>query len=105
MMAIRIRVEGATPEEIERGLAAAQAVFDKDGVTDDEAATAAYIVEGWMEYPNTERPTGRDLDIYQLWSEADCAAAKACCSGWPPDRVPSSADLELLRPSHWRMPW
>ncbi|MER9757993.1 hypothetical protein NKJ46_32240 [Mesorhizobium sp. M0166] len=39
-MTITIRVEGAQPEEIVRGLLAAQEVFDKAGVTPDQAATA-----------------------------------------------------------------
>lgn len=46
-MTITIRVEGAQPEEVVRGLLAAQDVFDKAGVTPDQAATARFVVEGW----------------------------------------------------------
>jgi hypothetical protein len=40
---ITIRVDGATEEEIQRGLAAAQKVFDDAGVTAYTAATAAFM--------------------------------------------------------------
>jgi hypothetical protein len=46
-MTITIHVEGAKPEEIIRGLLAAQLVFDKAGITPDKAATARFVVEGW----------------------------------------------------------
>ena len=46
-MTITMRVEGAQPEEIVRGLIAAQEVFAKAGITPDQAATARFIVEGW----------------------------------------------------------
>lgn len=46
-MTITIHVEGATSEEIIRGLIAAQEVFDKAGVMPEEAATASFVVEGW----------------------------------------------------------
>lgn len=46
-MYITLTVEGAKPEEIARGLDAAQAVFDRAGVTPDRAAEARFNVEGW----------------------------------------------------------
>ena len=46
-MTITIHVAGAQPEDIVRGLLAAQAVFDRAGVTPDQAATARFVVEGW----------------------------------------------------------
>src|SRR5690606_10647587 len=46
-MTITIHVKGAAPEEVIRGLFAAQEVFDKAGVTPEEATTASFVVEGW----------------------------------------------------------
>ncbi|TYR36425.1 hypothetical protein FY036_00970 [Mesorhizobium microcysteis] len=46
-MTITIHIEGAKPDDIDRGLLAAQAVFDEAGITADQAATARFIVEGW----------------------------------------------------------
>ncbi|WP_292193447.1 hypothetical protein [Mesorhizobium sp.] len=45
-MAITIHIEGAKPDDIVRGLLAAQAVFDKSGITADQAATARFIIDG-----------------------------------------------------------
>ena len=62
-MTITIRVEGAQPEEIVRGLLAAQDVFDKAGVTPDQAAMARFVVEGWDirgftgKYPKKNSPS------------------------------------------------
>jgi hypothetical protein len=42
-MTITTHVAGAQPEDIVRGLFAAQAVFDRAGVTPDQAATARFV--------------------------------------------------------------
>ena len=85
---LRIEVEGATPGEIQRGLEAAQRVFDDAGVT-------AFAVA--MDYWNRDQwEFGLDiplLGIAELWREADIAAAEACCAGWA--KVPDSARLGL----------
>ncbi|MBB6469466.1 hypothetical protein HNQ96_005356 [Aminobacter lissarensis] len=96
-MTITIRVEGAQPDEIVRGLLAAQDVFDKAGVTPDQAATARFVVEGWDIRGFTGKAPEDELAICTVWDEADHAAVQACCAGWPADKVPSSADLELVR--------
>ncbi len=90
-------VEGAQPEEIVRGLFAAQDVFDKAGVTPDQAASARFVVEGWDIRGFTGKVPEEELAICIIWDEADQAAVRACCAGWATDRVPSSADLELVR--------
>lgn len=96
-MTITIRVEGAQPEEIVRGLLAAQEVFDKAGVTPDQAATARFVVEGWDIRGFTGKVPEEELAICTVWDEADRAAVLACCAGWAADKVPDSADLELVR--------
>lgn len=96
-MTITIRVEGAQPEEIVRGLLAAQEVFDKAGVTPDQAAMARFVVEGWDIRGFTGKVPEDELAICTVWDEADEAAVQACCAGWPADKVPGSADLELVR--------
>ncbi|MER8562431.1 hypothetical protein [Mesorhizobium sp. M0578] len=96
-MTITIRVEGAQPEEIVRGLLAAQDVFDKAGVTPDQAAMARFVVEGWDIRGFTGKVPEEELAICTVWDEADQAAVRACCAGWAADKVPNSADLELVR--------
>jgi hypothetical protein len=95
-MTITIRVEGAQPEEIVRGMLAAQEVFDKAGVTPDQAAMARFVVEGWDIRGFTGKVPQDELAICTIWDEADQAAVQACCAGWPADKAPSSADLELF---------
>ncbi|RWQ62417.1 hypothetical protein [Mesorhizobium sp.] len=80
-----------------RGLLAAQDVFDKAGVTPDQAATARFIVEGWDIRGFTGKVPETELAICTVWDEADQAAVLACCAGWAADKVPNSADLELVR--------
>ncbi|RUV48004.1 MULTISPECIES: hypothetical protein [unclassified Mesorhizobium] len=96
-MTITIRVEGAQPEEIVRGLLAAQEVFDKAGVTPDQAAMARFVVEGWDIRGFTGKVPEDELAICTVWDEADQAAVQASCAGWEADKIPSSADLELVR--------
>lgn len=95
-MTITIHVEGARPEEIIRGLLAAQLVFDKAGVTPDAAATARFVVEGWDIEGFPEPAPDAELAISHVWDEADQAAVTACCAGWPQEKIPASADLELV---------
>jgi hypothetical protein len=95
-MTITIHVEGARPEEIIRGLLAAQLVFDKAGVTPDEAATARFVVEGWDIEGFPEPAPDAELEICHVWDEADQAAVTACCAGWPKEKIPGSADLKLV---------
>lgn len=100
-MDIRINVPGATADEIARGLAAAQAVFDKVCITAERAADARFAVEGWDNagFPDDENyPGDRDFDFLHIWNEADEAAAAASCREWPEGKRLRSADLELVDP-------
>ena len=66
-MTITMRVEGAQPEEIVRGLIAAQEVFAKAGVTPDQAATARFIVEGWDIRGFAGKVPEEELAICTVW--------------------------------------
>ncbi|MGB3389925.1 MAG: hypothetical protein WBA88_18295 [Pseudaminobacter sp.] len=103
-MTITIHVEGARPEDIVRGLLAAQDVFDRAGVTPDQAATARFVVDGWDIRGFPEPAPEVELGICGVWDEADQAAVKACCAGWPADKIPGSAELELVQePQRFRL--
>jgi hypothetical protein len=99
-MDIRINVDGATTDEIERGLAAARAVFSKAGITPEQAADARFAVEGWdiRGFPNDEHPDDDEIQFCSIWDEADQAAADAVCRDWPIARRVQSAEMELDDP-------
>jgi hypothetical protein len=103
-----IAVEGATEEELRRGIAAAQAVFDAAGVTPLEAATSEFRVEGdtlrRLSYDSEEEArsiggppeaTERQYRIAGIWRQADLAAVEACCAGWTRP-APDPAKIEIL---------
>jgi HEAT repeat protein len=83
-------VKGATAEELDRGLAAAFAVFDRAGTTPCEAAVARFKRDG-----ETEDLTDREAEIADLWEIADEAAIRAYCSGWA--EIPSDAQIMLAQ--------
>ena len=99
-MDIRLNVDGASTKEIERGLAAAWAVFNKAGITPEQAADAVFSVEGWDDagFPDDDSPSDFDFKYCNVWREADEAAAAAVCRDWPVTRRVLSADLELDDP-------
>lgn len=92
---ITIHIEGAAVDEVERGLLAAQAVFDRAGVTAYQAAEAHFDREGW-DLRDFADPVPDGLEIAELWDEADTAAVAACCASWPPEKVPSTAELAVV---------
>ena len=100
-MEIRISVPGASSEEIERGLAAARAVFEEAGISAERAAEASFAIEGWDEagFPDDDSyPDDEDFAFAHVWGEADEAAAAACCQDWPEEKRVRTADLELDDP-------
>jgi hypothetical protein len=121
--AIKIDIEDATPEEIERGIVAALVVFATEGTTALEAAAAARQVEAlWAggyydeqgDYRNPwegedlmenqvvlEDLTERQAVIAKVWEAADEAAVEACCAGWPTDKRPPTAWLSLIHEEIW----
>jgi hypothetical protein len=98
MTEIRISVEGATPDEIERGIVAAKAIFHRARVTPEAAADGRFAVEGWDDRGFEGAISAEDLDLHALWDEADQAALQACCAGWETRRKPASSNLELVNP-------
>jgi hypothetical protein len=121
--AIKIHIEGATDAEIQRGLAAALAVFAAGGTTAVEAALAAHLRESlheggyydeqgnfrdpyegeplWENEVRLKEMTEREHKIAPLWEQADAAAVEACCAGWPEEKTPYSADLSLIHEEVW----
>lgn len=100
---ITIHIPGAKPEEIVRGLLAAQEVFDKAGVTPHQAAEAQFDMEGW-DIRGFEEEAPDNSDICNVWREADLAAVAACCEEWSNDQVPDTAELELVtEPMEFRL--
>lgn len=85
-MYLTLIVEGATPDEIARGLDAAQAVFDRAGVTALQAADARFAVEGWDIGGFEGEISGDDLAICTVWDEAQDAERDVCCQGWSEER-------------------
>jgi hypothetical protein len=81
-MGITISIPGATPEETQKGLDAALAVFGSAGVTPEEAAEA-HFDSGWGVRGFPDGPLAEQVArLARLWEAADSAALDACCSGW-----------------------
>ncbi|RUW46734.1 hypothetical protein [Mesorhizobium sp. M8A.F.Ca.ET.021.01.1.1] len=96
-MALILSVPGASPEEITRGIAAAEGALERAGFTAEEAADGAFALEGWdiIGFPEGGLDDQAGAAA-QAWGEAHTAALKACCAGWPEERKPIDVDLELL---------
>ena len=99
-MTLELIVPGATPVEIERGIAAAWKVFNDAGIPPEEAVAAIFDVEGddfWISSNGEFGTPCDDADFLreETWWKARDAAIEACCEGWPPDQKPSSAHFEI----------
>ncbi|TBR77022.1 MAG: hypothetical protein EPN64_04695 [Burkholderiaceae bacterium] len=96
---LALNIEGASPEDLARGIAAAQAVFDEARVTPAQAARGLFNRDGWDDrgLPEDTQPTDAEMQAAAIWEDAEFAAAAACCAGWPTMTGP--AGLEL----HWRL--
>ena len=90
-MELLVHIKGASPEELQHGRQAAQAVFDAAAVTPWEAAAANFKMTG-----ESEALSEAEGRAAYAWDEAAVAAAKASCADW--EVIPESADLELKRP-------
>ncbi|TPK42330.1 MULTISPECIES: hypothetical protein [unclassified Mesorhizobium] len=96
-MDLVLSVPGASPEEISRGLAAAEEALERAGFTAEEAAYGAFVVEGWdINGPPEDGPDYSASRAASAWGRAHAAALEACCEGWPENRKPISVGLELL---------
>jgi len=87
-MDILMDARGATPEEKQRGLAAARAVLGRIGITAERAAEGSFTVEGWDDagFPPDQEPTEEVYVAAEAWWAADNAAIEACCEGWPDEK-------------------
>jgi hypothetical protein len=85
-----LEVQGATEQELQRGVAAAQKLLDDAGVSPSEAEGAAFkrdseTMRMALQPPGAEfgsMLTERDDELASLWEEAERVALQACCSGW-----------------------
>lgn len=97
-MDVIMRARGASPEEMQRGVEAARAVLDRAGMTAEQAADGAFALEGWdeMGFPSDQEPSEAEYAAADVWYEANNAALKACCDGWPEEKRLKAFGLELL---------
>jgi hypothetical protein len=96
IMKLMLSVHGATPEQIAAGIAAAQAIFEREGCTAEEAADASFEVEGWDIRGFQGDLSDRAAELMGVWEEAQQAAIEACCAGWA--KRPSGAYLAWIDP-------
>jgi hypothetical protein len=95
-MPLRLKVKGATKEELARGAAAAVAFLQMHGVTPEQAydghwealhADIPGMPEGSIQFGECEQRWAR------LWLEAGGVAIRACCRGW--DEIPLFGNLDM----------
>ncbi|TJV19718.1 hypothetical protein [Mesorhizobium sp.] len=91
-MKLRLEIENASPEERERGIEAAEAVFATAGISAEQAAYGMFALEGWDDasFAPDEEPTAEEDGAAAVWMEANKAAIAACCADWPADVVPEN---------------
>lgn len=77
-----VHAAGATTDEIARGLAAAQRVFDDAGVTPWRAAVALFDRDGWdIQEFREPAPSRETFQQAEVWMTAEAAAHEVCCAG------------------------
>lgn len=81
---IELEVEGATEEDLDRGVAAAIAVFEGANVDPWVAAIASHKLE-WHIDPS-DYGTAEDAELFVVYSKATEAALKAACEELPNTR-------------------
>jgi hypothetical protein len=94
---LRFTAKGATAEEIDRAEAAVWAVFESAGVNPWAAATAAFKLEGELEF-GLNPVTDDELELAKLWHSADYQAGLAYYGAESSNIAPwGTYDLELVR--------
>ncbi|MBT2325887.1 hypothetical protein J7E62_26510 [Variovorax paradoxus] len=93
-----VHVEGSTPEQRARGVAAAQEVFERAGVEPWATAKAHFKRAGESLQPSDVESslTEEEGRLAHLFDEAEEAALAACCEEW--DAVPPDSYFQLLKP-------
>lgn len=89
-------IAGAAPHEIQRGLTAARAVFDRAGISPREGdeARAAHWERGSR--LRSRREAAESRARYEVWTTAERAAIDACCAGWQAERRPTTIVMDLI---------
>ena len=96
-MQLKISVPRATPDELNRGLEAAVAVFRKAKVHPVEAAGGRAAREAWDISGFQDEIDREDLKAAEVWDEAEGAALDAVCADWDENRKrPDSANLSIV---------
>ncbi|AZO05603.1 hypothetical protein [Mesorhizobium sp. M2A.F.Ca.ET.043.02.1.1] len=97
-MDIIMDARGATPDEKQRGIAAATAVLDHAGMTAEDAASGSFAVERWddMGFPPDQEPSEDEYAAAEVWWAASKAAIEACCEGWRGEKRRQVCGLQLV---------
>jgi hypothetical protein len=99
-MELRLKVEGASPEELQRGVEAAWAVFKKHGMNPITAADGMFALEAWddagFQPEGNDAMTDEEGHAADVWMEATEAAVKACCATWTEPALTYTDSLELI---------
>jgi len=84
-MKLRLEIQGASPEEQQRGIEAAKAAFASAGISAEQAADGMSALEGWDDasFADEEEPTEEEDNAASVWMDANKAAISACCADWP----------------------
>jgi len=88
-MPLRLEIANASWEELARGIAAAEAVFARSGISIEDAVSGMFAVDLWMidRFPDLPPPTKAQEVAASTWFEAERAACEACRAGCPADNV------------------
>jgi hypothetical protein len=94
-LGLTLTVEGASNEELMRGLRAAIAVLDDAALLPYTAAAAHFRREGWDVdgLDPGAAPSAGEMRAAELWDTARELAIAACCAGWP--AIPDDSSLDL----------
>jgi hypothetical protein len=92
---LRVHIDGASPEELARGVEAALQTFSNAGVTAFAAAAVVFKMEGEQEDLSEE-----DNKLVHLWNDASRAAAAACCDGWELPKEWATLEVDFDRDAY-----
>ena len=96
-MGLHLRIHGVSPEDIQRGIDAAEAVLQAAGLTALRACSGMFALECWDDAGFEGELSEEDAKAADVWLEAEAAAIDACCIGWPEDKKPGMSSLEYYR--------
>lgn len=96
MYLLLLDIAGAAPDEIQRGLMAARAVFDKAGISPREGDEARAALWERGSRLRSRREAAETSARYAVWARAERAAIDACCAGWQPERRPTTIVMDLV---------